>query len=46
MRTTQLLLRSGLTVAAAAALPLALTAAPAAAGGGDLREHQRDPRSR
>ncbi|MFD3501935.1 hypothetical protein [Streptomyces sp. NPDC058678] len=34
MDTTQLLLRSGLTVAAAAALPLALTAAPAAAGPG------------
>lgn len=34
MRTTQLLLRSGLTVAAVAALPLALTAGPAAAGPG------------
>lgn len=34
MHTTQLLLRSGLTVAAAAALPLALTATPAAAVSG------------
>ncbi|MFF7952869.1 hypothetical protein [Streptomyces griseorubiginosus] len=34
MRTIQPLLRSGLTVAAVAALPLALTAGPAAAGPG------------
>ncbi|NEA98438.1 hypothetical protein [Streptomyces sp. SID13726] len=34
MRTTQPLLRSGLTVAAVAALPLALTAGPAAAATG------------
>ncbi|MFV0137599.1 hypothetical protein ACLGIH_31175 [Streptomyces sp. HMX87] len=34
MRISQPLLRSGLTVAAAAALPLALTAGPAAAGPG------------
>src|SRR5213592_3526326 len=34
MRTEQLLLRSGLTVAAVAALPLALTAGPAAAASG------------
>ena len=34
MRTEQLLIRSGLTVAAVAALPLALTAGPAAAASG------------
>ncbi|WP_019068991.1 hypothetical protein [Streptomyces hokutonensis] len=34
MRTSQLLLRSGLTVTAAAALPLALTAGPAGAASG------------
>jgi hypothetical protein len=36
MRTTQILVRSGLTVAAAAALPLALTAPSAYADGGGI----------